>query len=124
MQEIFDANMRESISFHGPMDEKEAEMRLREHGGDCFLTRYSEAKEVYMLSVMASGEKIELQVDATKSKSLPQFSIEGREESFRSMVVLLDYYQKNSVSQNIPSIGEELQRPYITTSNITPSGRE
>ena len=124
IQETFDGNMRESISFHGPLDEMEAEIKLREHGGDCFLTRYSKAEKVHMLSVMANGEKTELRVNAMKINSLPQFSIEGREKWFHSVVILLDYYQKNRISETICSIGEELQRPNIMTSNITPTGRE
>lgn len=108
------------MSFHGSMDKMEAESKLREHSGTCFLTRYSEATKVHLLSVMATGKYSpreqfeEFQINVIKYSFLHlQFGIEGKEEVFGSIVALLEFYQggRRSISRAITSIGEEVKRP-------------
>ena len=107
--------MNEIEVFHGTMDEKEAEAKLREHSVDCFLVRYNEERNVYLLSVMTSGDNgheakfEEYQMIIYLVKDFYGFQIQGREEVFDSIDNLLKFYQKNSISQTTASIGEPLQ---------------
>lgn len=102
--------MRESVSFHGNMCQSEAEAKLREHGGKCYLTRYDEATKTYLLSVINISE---FKINLKKISYLHQFQIDGREPVFHSIVTLLEFYHKTPISQKIQTIGEELQRPDI-----------
>ena len=55
-------SMRESVSFHGNLPKNEAKAKLREHGGNCFLTRYNEDTRTYLLSVMNVSKKWNLRL--------------------------------------------------------------
>ena len=106
-------SMRESISFHGNMCQSEAEAKLREHGSNCFLTRYNKDTRTYLLSVMNISQFVEFKITLRKISYLHQFQIEGRKPVFHSIVTLLEFYHKTPISQKIQCIGEELQRPDI-----------
>ena len=102
-------------SFHGTINEKKAEAKLKKHGVDCFLIRYNEDRNVYLLSVMTSGgnghetkfEEYQVLRDSSDSSdTYIIFKIQGREEVFDSIDNLLKFYQKNSISQTTASIGE------------------
>lgn len=43
--------IKEHVGYHEMITGKEAEQRLKKHGGHCYLTRYSKIKDCYILSV-------------------------------------------------------------------------
>lgn len=105
--------MNYSESFHGPLNKTESEAKLKEHGGDCFLTRYSKAKKAYQLSVINRGKKrstakIE-EYHIIFNDEDCEFQIQGKEEVFDSIDDLLEFYQKTPISQTTASIGEPLE---------------
>ena len=71
-----------------------------------YLTRYNVATKAYMLSVM-TRHVTEFEID------VKQVRIKGREEVFHSIDGLLKFYELNPISQEILSIGNQLQRPDI-----------
>lgn len=62
-------------SYHGAITGEEAERKLREHGGNCYLTRYSESREVYVLSVYKDENQLYAQYDIKDDDEL--FEIVG-----------------------------------------------
>ena len=79
-----------------------------------YLTRYNVATKAYMLSVMTrhvmtrhvmTRHVTEFEID------VKQVRIKGREEVFHSIDGLLKFYELNPISQEILSIGKQLQRP-------------
>ena len=76
-----------------------------------YLTRYDVATKAYMLSVMTrhviTRHLTEFQIDVKRVR------IKGREEVFHSIDGLLKFYELNPISQEMKSIGNQLQRPDI-----------
>lgn len=94
----------------------EAEKILKEHGGTCHLTRYSESNKKYMLSVIQrlvdhdqddfTLQHYELNIrKSVKNGRKIKIEIEECDEQFDSLSALLSYYKKNAVDHDISSIG-------------------
>ena len=102
-------------SYHGALKGTEAETRLIEHGADnCYLTRYSEERKMYILSVLKTkgdGDEVHLKhfnLRITKEDGHKVYEIYGTEKRFSALSLLLDFYKSNFLSHNIDSIGEEV----------------
>lgn len=100
-------------SYNGSMTGKKAELRLQQHGGNCYLIRYSEANSTYVLSVMKRSAEYEnglkaahFQLNVIKGISFNEYEVRGSEKTFYDIFKLLEYYQKNPVDHSIQSIGE------------------
>lgn len=100
----------EHPSYHGTMRTKEAEIKLRQHGGDCYLTRFSKSKNVYVLTVFKSEEELcqNFQIDFKVKNDYNMYEILGTQKEFDDFFVLLDFYKSFPLSHNISTIGEIL----------------
>lgn len=84
--------------------------------GTCYLTRYDETMEAYMLSVMyingMNGRFVEFQIDVKHTNGM---KIKGRKKVFQSIDDLLKFYEVNPISRKIQSIGRRLEppKPYV-----------
>ena len=105
----------QEVSYWGLMTGKQAELRLRQKGGNCYLIRHSEAKQHFVISVMGrtlqQGKQGRLapyhfKLNITKENKQNTFEIEHTENKFNSMSTLLEFYQQNPVNLYVCSIGE------------------
>ena len=89
-----------------------AESTLREHGGNCYLTRYSQDKDCLRLSVMKEGKNgaesfsEHFQINIMPDRRSEAYEIEGSDCKFDDIFDLLTFYQVHPVSLVIDSIGE------------------
>lgn len=97
--------MMKAPSFHGAIQTREAERRLKEYGSDCYLTRYSND---YKLSVMRRGRWRRQYKHFIINITRVDYSIEGKAKKFDSISSLLEFYQRHSIRSDIPSIGNGL----------------
>lgn len=80
--------MMKTPYFHGGIRTKEAERRLKEHGNDCFLIRYSNDNKLsVMLSNVRWRKYKHFTVNITKVGSEEKYCIEGREKYFSETVL-------------------------------------
>lgn len=90
-------------SYHHIILEQEAETRLAKLSGIWHLILYSMKERSYMLSVHYEPHKAAkyFKIVAENMK----YQIEGKKKTFSSLDCMLEHYQNNSISQDIPSIG-------------------
>ena len=97
-------------SYHGVMTGEEAQQSLYENGSSCFLTRFSEDKSCYRLSVLKKGRNNEIifqHFNIIVKTDMPTvlYEIEGAEEEFDDIFKLLSYYQSHPLNHQIDQIG-------------------
>ena len=102
-------NIRNHPSFTGPMNGKQAEHKLKQRGGNCYLLRHSEAHKRFKISVL-STEGIDtlfqhFKIRITTNEDQREYEIEGTTKKFDDISELLVYYEKNPVNSKISSIG-------------------
>lgn len=111
-------------SYHGAINKEKAEHKLSKKDRTCFLTRYSEARDQYTLSVHTKGKETVFQnfdIIITNKDGCVAYEISGTEEKFTSLVKLLDFYKEYPLNHYIHSIGEELvnNKRGSSTSRVT-----
>lgn len=92
------------------MTGREAQQSLYEHGSNCFLTRYSEDKSCYRLSVLKKGRSNEIifqhfNISVKTDTPTVIYEIEGAEVEFDDVFKLLSYYQSHPLNHQIDQIG-------------------
>lgn len=102
-------------SYHGALGGTEAERKLILGGADnSYLTRYSEARKMYILSVLntkGSDDEVRLEhfnLSIKKEDDHNVYEVIGTEKKFDAILTLLDFYKSNSLTHHIDSIGEEV----------------
>ena len=98
----------EHPSYHGAVTGSVAESILRNHGGNCFLTRYSEDKSCYRLSVIKEGRVQHFQL--LHSFGHATYEIEGAGITFDDINDLLAHYQSHPLDYAIETIGVCVER--------------
>lgn len=93
-------------SYHGQMGESDAIRILEEHGGDCYLTRYSQGNNDYVLTVVRNKKN-----ENFKFKTDFGFEIVGTGNKFNDLRTLLTHYRKRAISHTFNGIGEHVQSP-------------
>lgn len=102
-------------SYWGPMTGAQAELRLRLNGSNCYLIRYSEERQHYVLSVMGRKqqqgkqgllEPHHFKLNIMRENNHNTLEIEGTENKFNDISSLLEFYQEHPVSHSVCSIGE------------------
>lgn len=102
--------IKEHPSYHGPINGVEAETKLKEKGGNHYLTRYSRARDHYCLTVARNGEYAHFDIIITSSHDEQNvYEIDGSEMQSKSIFSLLEYYRINPLTHSIDSIGDFLQ---------------
>lgn len=97
----------EHRSYHEAITGEEAERRLEQRGGHCYLTRYSKIRGCYVLSVHKQHrllspvkEHYEIVIEGkTKCR------IRGKTKIFDSIESLLEHYEQNRIDPSLRSIG-------------------
>ncbi len=98
--------MGEHSSYHQSIPTEEAERRLKLFGTHCYLTRYNENSQCYVLSVYKKQTpddtikhfKIEI-------KENGKYKIDGKDEEFNDIGELLTEYEQNRIDQALKNIG-------------------
>ena len=98
--------MGEHTSYHQSIPGDEAERRLKQFGRHCYLTRFSEHHDCYVLSVyqnqkpkdVVSNFKIIIKDDG---KNL----IDGKDEEFNDIGQLLAHYENHRIDPALKTIG-------------------
>ena len=93
--------------YHFQISSKVAERRLKKRGGHCYLTRYSESQQSYILSVYKKESLLRHIIEhyrilISNSGSL---KIEGKDMEFYNIQHLLNYYENNPITPALSSIG-------------------
>ena len=93
-------------SYHHCIPGREAEKRLNNWGGDCYLTRYSEAKKSFVLSVHKQQspknviKHFEIVIDDDG-----KHSIRGVDKKFKNATEMLEYYERVMLDPAFTTIG-------------------
>lgn len=105
-------------SYHGAMTGRDAERKLMELGGDHYLTRYSEKRKEYVLTVLRKGNLVNFDfgINTYQDNIYVQYEIIGSEIKFGDLRKLLNFYRKNPVSHEIDGIGD-----YLESDNYMPN---
>lgn len=98
----------EHPSYHGGMSGIDAESKLLEQNGDYYLTRYSEARCQYTLTVARNGVCAHFDLIITSSGQDNVYEIDGSEMQSKDIFALLDFYKSNPLSHTISGVGEVL----------------
>ena len=90
--------------YHRAISGEEGEKRLKKHGGNCYLTRYSEIQKCYILTVYDSTKPVTKHFEIKKSHG--KYKIRGKDMTFSSIQQLLEYYEHdNEFDPALSSIG-------------------
>lgn len=102
-------------SYHGALSGTEAERKLiLDTADNSYLTRYSEARKMYILSVLntnSGNDEVNLEhfnLSIKKEDDHDVYEVIGTEKKFGDITTLLDFYKSNPLSFHIDSIGEEV----------------
>ena len=98
-------------SYHGEMKETDAEKILRECSGDCYLTRFSETNNDYVLTVLRKGQLENFLIDKKEKYFKLTFEIAGSGVEFDDLRKLLKFYKKKPISRAFNGIGDYVQSP-------------
>ena len=103
--------MSEHRSYHGPLNGDEAEHILKQNAEpNCYLTRYSNNRQSYILSVINAERKsshFQLIID----NDVPSYEIKGTQKKHNSLDDLLNYLERTPLSPTIRSIGKPCLPP-------------
>ena len=103
-------------SYHGVMKGKEAEDMLKEHDRDHYLTRYSEARSKYVLTIKRRDQVVNFDLGIETGEHGVLYEIVGTDVKFGELRKLLDFYRNNPVSHQIRGIGD-----YLISDNYVPN---
>ncbi len=88
----------------------DAELKLQEQGGNCYLTRYSEARQEYSLTVARNGVYAHFDLTIAPSGEHNVYEIDGSEMQSKDIFSLLNYYKNTPLSHRIDGIGDFVPR--------------
>ena len=96
-------------------DEAEATLQEQNTCDCCYLTRYSEVRDEYILSVLLreDGESVFKNFIIISNEN--DYEISGSEEKFANLDELLEFYKKHPLLHNIDGIGEEITKDVAAT---------
>lgn len=103
--------MDDHNSYHGSITGEEAEQRLKMCSDHCYLTRYSEAKECYMLTIYKKKFKKTIkhfQIFFEHSGSHKVYKIDGKMEEFCGIKEMLMYYESSQIDPDFKTIGRPI----------------
>ena len=105
----------------GVMSSDKAEKHLRRCSGNCYLIRYSESKQSYILSVVRRDDEYPIpdiqhyKLIITRVNGNSVYEIEGSNEQFSDISDLLEFYQINPLTFSVNcTIGNAYVKPRVT----------
>lgn len=96
-------------SFHGDLTGFKAEEKLQEHDVNCYLTRYSESRKKYSLSVARNGKYAHFDLIISE---FDEYEIDGTGMQSKDIFALLAYYYEAPLSPSVDGIGPPLSKNY------------
>ena len=97
----------EHSSYHNEITGEEAMYRLRKTGHSrCYLTRFSQDKHAYVLSVYWKQRHEDVQEHFELCLKDGRCKIVGKELDFESVSELLEHYETQHISPSLPNIGK------------------
>ena len=103
--------MDDHDSYHQAITGEEAEQRLKMCGDHCYLTRYSEAKECYMLTIYKKKPNMRVkhfQISFEHTEHHRIYKIEGKAEEFSGIKEMLAHYENNRIDPAFRTIGRPI----------------
>ncbi len=91
-------------AYHMLCNGEQAEDKLRQKGGNCFLFRYSDTNQKYVLSVLNQKQFYNFTINI--DNSVPSYSLIGTQNTFPSLNELVDYYVRIPLNHNVRTIGK------------------
>ena len=116
--EIKDVTTRKG--YVGIMSSGEAEKHLRRCRGNCYLIRYSESKQSYILSVVRRDDEYPIphiqhyKLIITRVDGNNVYEIEGSKKQFSDISELLEFYQTHPLTRSNLTIGDPYVKPRVT----------
>lgn len=98
----------------GVIDGREAEIMLKQRGGNCYLIRYSKVHHVFVLSVLSREPFVSSKhygIDFTTKRNQNEYKIAGKAIKFGTISELLVYYENHRISPETHSIGTVYESP-------------
>lgn len=96
-------------SYHGVLTQEKAEAELKRHcqqNTTCYLTRWSKYSQSFKVSVCVKEAKYHhLRLNIMKEDNSSMYELEGVLGRFNDVFKLLEFYEKNPVSDTIDAIG-------------------
>ena len=93
------------------MTKEQAEGHLRKRLTNCYLIRYSEGEQQFVISVMRRDDDNPIptiehyKLNITKEGDQSVYEIEGTEKKFTDISSLLEFYKKNPLTSSKCTIG-------------------
>ncbi len=104
--------------YHHAITGKEAEKKMKNSGDHCYLTRYSEIKKCYVLSVYQKKPNRVMkhfEISVTEFEGQKQYKIDGKTRVFNGIKELLTYYENNSIDPALKNIGVGIEEEQYRT---------
>ena len=100
--------LKEHAAYHQAINGEEAERRLKKCGGHCYLTRYSNAQECYVLSVHEHQRHSKPTICHFKIviEDNGEHRIDGKVIVFQDIQSLLGHYEQERIDPALRSIGK------------------
>lgn len=104
-------NIDEHQSYQGVMTGETAQLKFQDKVGNYYLTRYSEERREYVLSVSKkiNSNSVIFQhffIKITTTHDRSEYEIEGAEKKFDDISELLRYYEANAINDEVEDIGK------------------
>lgn len=103
-------------SYHGNITGSHAVSKLKEKGGNCYLTRWSHSQQLFVLTVLRrgtddNGHQFNIEIcknDDYFDEPLTSvtYEIKGTQMQFYDIHRMLEFYHNNSVSHEVDGIGD------------------
>ena len=102
--------MEEHSSHHNAITGEEAINRLKHSGlPHCYLTRYSQDKLIYVLTVYWKQRPMDVEEHFHLRTEEGRCKIVGKRQEFESIEKLLEHYEKHRISPSLPTIGKNYE---------------
>lgn len=105
--------LKTHCSFHGSISRIAATRKLIRKGGNCYLTRYSSYHNSCVVSLLRTSEDGELlqhlQLNIITCNNELKYDIAGTDNGFAEFSELLEFYEKNQLTDTIECLGECLK---------------
>lgn len=102
-----DLMIPEHEGYHHIISQNEAERRLRQNGGRCYLTRYSNTNKCYILSISQTAPTSTIRHFIIDKEKDGVCRIRGKQKEFGSIEELLAYYEENAIDPALRNIGKK-----------------
>ena len=99
--------MEEHTSYHNAITGEEAICRLKQSGlPHCYLTRYSQDKLIYVLTVYWRQRPQDVEEHFELRNEQGRCKIARKHQEFENLKELLEHYEQHRISPSLPNIGQ------------------